>query len=247
MSKLLYIEAAPSKSRSHTVAVSQAFLDAWRAAHPGDEIERLDLWQVALPPFDAQAIEAKFAVLRRNDFTAEQFARWEAVRRVSRHFNAADKYVFSVPMWNFGVPYVLKHYIDVVTLPGENWTWSREAGYATLLSGKQALAIYASASVARWMRTAMPSIQPAIRADSLVSMRELCAAGAGLAALPCYLGDTDSRLVRARPPIPEMTTALWVLTHPDLARTARVRLFMDHVAAALGRQRPLLEGQRPRM
>ena len=146
MSKLLYIEASPLKSRSHTIAVSQAFLDAYRVVHPRDEIERLDLWQVALPPFDAQTIEAKFAVLRRNDFTSEQLDQWEAVRRVSRHFNAADKYVFSVPMWNFGVPYVLKHYIDVVTLPGENWTWSKQAGYGTLLSGKRALGIYASAN-----------------------------------------------------------------------------------------------------
>jgi FMN-dependent NADH-azoreductase len=147
MSKLLYIEASPLKSRSHTAAVSQAFLDAYREAHPRDEIERLDLWQMALPPFDAQTIEAKFAVLRHNEFTPEQWERWEAVRRMSRHFNAADKYVFSVPMWNFGVPYVLKHYIDVVTLPGENWTWSRESGYGTLLSGKQALVIYASANL----------------------------------------------------------------------------------------------------
>jgi DNA-binding transcriptional LysR family regulator len=105
----------------------------------------------------------------------------------------------------------------------------------------------AGTSVARWMRSAMPSVRPDIRADSLVSMRELCAAGAGVAALPCYLGDSDARLVRVRPPIAEMTTALWVLTHPDLARTARVRLLMDHVSAALGRQRSLLEGQRPRM
>jgi DNA-binding transcriptional LysR family regulator len=105
----------------------------------------------------------------------------------------------------------------------------------------------AGTSVARWMRSELPSVRPDVRADSLVSMRELCAAGAGLAALPCYLGDSDSRLVRVRPPIAEMTTALWVLTHPDLARTARVRLLMDHVSAALGRQRPLLEGQRPRM
>lgn len=105
----------------------------------------------------------------------------------------------------------------------------------------------AGTSVAQWMRSAMPSVRPSIRADSLVSLRELCASGAGLAALPCYLGDTDSRLLRIRTPIEEMTTALWVLTHPDLARTARVRLFMDQVAAALGRDRPLLEGQRPRM
>jgi FMN-dependent NADH-azoreductase len=146
MSKLLYIEASPLKSRSHTVAVSQAFLEAYRAAHPRDEIERLDLWQTALPPFDDRTIEAKFAVLRKNDFTPEQLETWESVRRMARHFNAADKYVFSVPMWNFSVPYVFKHYIDVVTLPGENWTWSRTAGYGTILSGKKALAIYASAN-----------------------------------------------------------------------------------------------------
>lgn len=105
----------------------------------------------------------------------------------------------------------------------------------------------AGTSVARWMRSEMPSIRPAMRADSLVSLRELCAAGAGLAALPCYLGDSDARLKRVRPPIAAMTTALWVLTHPNLARTTRVRLLMDHLSAELGRQRPLLEGQRPRM
>lgn len=147
MSKLLYIEAAPLKSRSHTIAVYRAFEQAYRTAHPSDEIETLDLWQVSLPPFDELTIEAKFAVLRKNEFTATQLERWRAVRNVSRHFNAADKYVFGVPMWNFGVPYILKHYIDVVTLPGENWTWSSAAGYGTLLSGKKALAIYASANL----------------------------------------------------------------------------------------------------
>ncbi|GFE82620.1 FMN-dependent NADH-azoreductase [Steroidobacter agaridevorans] len=147
MSKLLYIESAPLKSRSHTIAVYRAFEQAYRAAHPSDEIEMLDLWQMSLPPFDEQTIEAKFAVLRKNEFTPQQLERWQAVRNVSRHFNAADKYVFGVPMWNFGVPYVLKHYIDVVTLPGENWTWSPASGYGTLLSGKKALAIYASANL----------------------------------------------------------------------------------------------------
>lgn len=147
MSKLMYIEASPLKSRSHTVAVAHSFLEAYRSAHPTDQIEQVDLWKTKLPPFDGDTIEAKFAVLRRNDFTAPQLARWEAVRAVSRHFNVADKYVFSVPMWNFGVPYPLKHYIDVVTLPGENWTWSRADGYGPILSGKKALMVYASANL----------------------------------------------------------------------------------------------------
>lgn len=145
-SRLLYIEASPLKARSHSIEVARAFLDAYRAAHPADTIDELDLWRAALPPFDGETIEAKFAVLRRMEFSAEQLARWEAVRAVSRRFNAADKYVFSVPMWNFSIPYPLKHYIDVVTLPGENWTWSREAGYGTVFSNKKALLVCASAN-----------------------------------------------------------------------------------------------------
>jgi FMN-dependent NADH-azoreductase len=147
VSKLIYIEASPLKSRSHTIAVARSFLDAYRSAHPHDQIEQVDLWTADLPPFDGDTIDAKFAVLRHKEFTSAQLARWEAVRSVSRHFNSADKYVFGVPMWNFGIPYPLKHYIDVVTLPGENWTWSRTDGYGTILSGKKALMIYASANL----------------------------------------------------------------------------------------------------
>jgi DNA-binding transcriptional LysR family regulator len=102
-------------------------------------------------------------------------------------------------------------------------------------------------SVAQWMRESIPAGRVACCVDSLLAMREVCAAGAGLAALPCYLGDTDPRLVRIEPPVKAMTTALWVLTHPDLARTARVRLFIDLMSAALARERVLIEGQRPRI
>lgn len=49
-------------------------------------------------------------------------------------------------MWNFSVPYPLKHLIDVVTLPRENWIWSKEKGYEPLLSGKKALLIASSAN-----------------------------------------------------------------------------------------------------
>jgi DNA-binding transcriptional LysR family regulator len=102
-------------------------------------------------------------------------------------------------------------------------------------------------SVARWMREAIPADRITFSVNSLLAMREICAAGGGLAALPCYLGDIDSRLVRGQPPVKEMTTALWVLTHPDLIGTARVRLFFDFMVAGLAKERPLIVGQRPRM
>jgi DNA-binding transcriptional LysR family regulator len=100
----------------------------------------------------------------------------------------------------------------------------------------------ADISVARWLRTSTSASRYAMTVDSLVAMRDLCAAGLGLAALPCYLGDLDGRLTRLLPPVPEMATSLWVLTHPQLARSARIRLFIDYVAGALRAKRSLIEG-----
>ncbi len=145
MVRLLYIEASPSKKRSHTIAAARAFLASYERSHPGHDVETLDLWHAELPPFDEDTIEAKFAVLRNKSFTPRQLETWSAVQRVSRHFNGFDRYLIATPMWNFGIPYVLKHFIDVVTLAGENWTWTPAAGYLPLLTGKKAALIYSSA------------------------------------------------------------------------------------------------------
>jgi DNA-binding transcriptional LysR family regulator len=103
----------------------------------------------------------------------------------------------------------------------------------------------AGTSVARWMRAAIPHARVALKTNSLLVLRHAAAAHLGLAALPCYLGDSSRDLVRIHPPIAAMTTALWILTHEDLRRTARIRAFVRFAADALSRQRPLLEGASP--
>jgi DNA-binding transcriptional LysR family regulator len=105
--------------------------------------------------------------------------------------------------------------------------------------------VLASSSVARWIRSLRPAAAIALRVDSLVGAREAATAGLGLAALPCYLGDRSPGLLRVGDLVPEMATALWVLTHEDLRRTARVSTFTEFAAQALASQRPLLEGQSP--
>ncbi len=146
MTKLLYVEASPSKARSTTIRVAASFLDAYRAATPAGDIDRLDVWATDFPEFDDAMIEAKFAVLRKQAPTPEQAARWRTAVAVAKRFNAADIYVFAVPMWNFGLPYRLKHFIDIATLAGENWLWSKETGYQGLLRNKRAVLIYSSAN-----------------------------------------------------------------------------------------------------
>ncbi|WP_448562639.1 FMN-dependent NADH-azoreductase [Trichothermofontia sp.] len=143
MAKLLYIESSPRKERSHSIEVAQAFLTQYAHTHPSDQIETLNVWSANLPPFDGEALNAKYTVMRGLALTAEQAAAWQGVTEVVDRFKAADKYLFSIPMWNFSIPYPLKHYIDVITQPGLTFSFSLETGYQGLVTGKPAVVIYA--------------------------------------------------------------------------------------------------------
>lgn len=143
MATLLYIEASPRKQRSHSITVANAFLDAYRSANPSDQIDSLDLWSETLPAFDGDMINAKYAVMHGEDPSSPEQAAWGQIGTICKRFTDADKYLFSVPMWNFGIPYVLKHYIDIITQPGYSWSFDPEAGYSGLVSGPVA-AIYSS-------------------------------------------------------------------------------------------------------
>jgi DNA-binding transcriptional LysR family regulator len=82
--------------------------------------------------------------------------------------------------------------------------------------------------------------------DSSLSMAVLNAAaeGMGVTMMPCYLGDADDRLVRATNVLEPLTLELWILTHPDLRHTARVKALMAVLYDALTRDEDLYSGQR---
>ena len=87
---------------------------------------------------------AKYAVFAGAEFTAEQGAAWAEVRTTFERFTAADAYLFSVPMWNHGIPYVLKQFIDVISQPGLVYGFDPVTGYQGLVTGKRAAVIYTS-------------------------------------------------------------------------------------------------------
>ena len=143
MSKLLYIEASPRKSRSKSVEVAQFFLSKLQNADPSVEIDKLDLWTTELPDFDGDTVDAKYSILHGQAQTPDQAKAWQRVVAVTERFKSADWYVFSLPMWNFGVPYVLKHLIDVLVQPGLTFSYSAAEGYKGLVIGKKAVVVYA--------------------------------------------------------------------------------------------------------
>lgn len=143
MAKLLYVESSPRKERSKSIAVAKAFIEKYQATHSGDEVVTLDLWKKKLPEFDGFTIDAKYQVLHGQGFDARQQAAWQAVVDVCDEFKSADKYLFSLPMWNFGVPYKLKHYIDVLAQPGQTFSFDPAKGYSGLVIGKPVTVVYA--------------------------------------------------------------------------------------------------------
>jgi len=144
MAKLLYIEASPRKDRSYSIQVAREFLAAYGAAHPKDEIDTLDLWRTDLPAFDGETINAKYAILHGQQHSPAQAQAWGRVVETARRFKAADKYLLSLAMWNFGIPYKLKHYFDVLVQPSLTFSFSPAEGYKGLVTGKPAVVIYAS-------------------------------------------------------------------------------------------------------
>ncbi len=97
-------------------------------------------------------------------------------------------------------------------------------------------------AAARWLRRRVPRAAGGYRVNTLMAALAAAKAGLGLAALPCYLGDDEPSLRRVTPPLDELDSALWLLTHEDLRQVARVRAFLDAMAEALARDKRRLEG-----
>jgi FMN-dependent NADH-azoreductase len=113
--KLLYVEASPRKDRSASIEVTRAFLDKYREVNQADEIQTLDIWAMDLPAFGQEALGAKYAALRGDALSAAQEKVWGEIRELAGPFLSADGLLFAVPMWNFGIPYRLKHLIDLIS------------------------------------------------------------------------------------------------------------------------------------
>ncbi|SFP23429.1 FMN-dependent NADH-azoreductase [Geodermatophilus dictyosporus] len=145
MSRLLHVSASPRGARSESLALAATFLDTWRELNPLDEVDTLDLWDGSLPEFGPTAAAAKMTVFAGGVPEGAEGEAWARTVATFERFAAADRYLFSVPMWNAGIPYVLKQFIDVVSQPGMLFGFDPEAGYTGLLQGRKAVLLLTSA------------------------------------------------------------------------------------------------------
>src|SRR6266481_1465798 len=98
--RLLNIESSPRGSRSASIAVTSAFLEAYRQACPGVRVDTLNVWQEMLPDFDQEAIGAKYKGVNKEPMDQAETAVRDKIQELAVRFQQADRIVLGVPMWN---------------------------------------------------------------------------------------------------------------------------------------------------
>ena len=142
--KLLYVKGSPRGTSSQSAKVAATFLEAYRAKHPDAVIDEIDLWKANLPEFDGDRAAAKMSFFGEGSLEGSRKTAWDEIVQIADRFTSADDYLFTVPMWNGGIPYKLKQYIDILHQPGLLFGFDPAKGYFGLLKNKRATAIYTS-------------------------------------------------------------------------------------------------------
>lgn len=77
----------------------------------------------------------------------------------------------------------------------------------------------------RWLGDSVPTEQVNYRVSDFVSMQQAIRAGIGIGPLICRLADDDAQLQRLFSPPDDWTSDLWLVTHRDIHRSAKVQSF----------------------
>ncbi|WP_284644424.1 FMN-dependent NADH-azoreductase [Paenibacillus silviterrae] len=150
MATVLYITAHPHDDQvSYSMAVGKAFIEAYREAHPQDEVITLDLYKMDVPHIDVDVFSGWGKLRSGSSFdqlSGEEQRKVSRLNELVEQYVAADKYVYVTPMWNFSFPPVMKAYIDAICIAGKTFKYT-ENGPVGLLGDKKAIHIQASGGI----------------------------------------------------------------------------------------------------
>ena len=144
MPTLLHIDSSPLYGRSVSRQLTGAFVAQWKSSHPDGTVIYRDLNATQIPPISAEWVGAVYAPETAN--TPQQKRLLSLSDSLLAELEQADEYVVGVPMHNFGVPSVLKLWIDQITRVGKTFSYAdgRPKG---LIIGKRATFIIATGGI----------------------------------------------------------------------------------------------------
>jgi len=141
MPTLLHIDSSPLYGRSISRQLTGAFVAQWKSSHPDGTVVDRDLNAMTISPITAEWVGAAYTPEEAR--TSQQKALLALSDTLIAEMEQADEYVFGVPMHNFGVPSVLKLWIDQIARAGKTFSYTGGVPKG-LLNGKKATFIIAT-------------------------------------------------------------------------------------------------------
>ncbi len=144
MSTLLHIDSSPLYGRSASRELTGAFVNQWKAFHADGKVIDRDLNAIQIPPLNAEWVGAVYTPEEAQ--TSEQKKLLSLSDLLIAELEQADEYVIGVPMHNFGVPSVLKLWIDQIARVGKTFSYA-DGTPKGLIIGKKATFIIATGGI----------------------------------------------------------------------------------------------------
>ena len=144
--ELLHLVATPRTNGSNTLRISNAVINCLQEKHPGLKVTTIDLFHNELPAMAGDKIETKYLLIQGGSVKPSAAITWSELEGHILTFMRADIYLISAPMWNFGIPYALKYYIDSIVQPGYLFKYLPDGTPVGLMRNKKMVVVKTSGS-----------------------------------------------------------------------------------------------------
>ena len=194
MPTLLHINSSPLYGRSVSRQLTDAFVAQWKSSHPDGIVIDRDLNATPIPPITAEWVGAAYTPEPAR--TPQQKELLSLSDSLLAELEQADEYVFGVPMHNFGVPSVLKLWIDQIARVGRTFSYA-DGTPKGLITGKKATFIIATGGIydAQTQMASFNFVEPYLRSVfGFLGVTDATFLTAGGTAALNYGGDRDAFL-----------------------------------------------------
>lgn len=144
MKKILHIISSPKGENSFSVKLGNAIIDKIKDTNPGSTVNVKDLTKSPFPHLEEATLQAFF--IPAEDHTAENKEALKNSDQAIAEIKDADIIVIGTPLWNFGIPSVLKAWVDHIARANVTFKYS-EAGPEGLIKNKTVYVAMASGAI----------------------------------------------------------------------------------------------------